>query len=486
MIMKKNVKSHVKVLASLLLCILAVTLTMPEQSFVLPVMAAPVVTDEDRQAVKKREEELAILKEKRSTARENYQDAIDAYQNAEFDYKKAHDAKLALDNEIAALAAEIDSTSQLLEIYNAQLVYYTDAIAEKETEIEERYGIFLSRMRVNYEESFTSYLEMVLSSESFTDLLYRVDIVASLLDYDKRVIASLDAAKTDLTVMQTEYASLQFKAQESLNALTEKMPLLESKREESALLLADLDQKMTEALHSKETAEETKKMIEASYLEKAEELEKAEAVIAEKIRLAQEEAARKAKEEAERKRREEEERRKREEEERKKREEEAKKNEQANNPTPPVTTAPEPEVPSSTEAPVITGTYLWPTESSYKKISSYYGWRTSPITGRAELHNGIDIPCAYGSAIYASDGGTVLISEYHYSYGNYIVIDHGDGISTLYAHNTKNLVRVGDTVKQGQQIAQAGSTGDSRGNHCHFCVRINGQHTDPMKYVSNK
>lgn len=473
--MKKTITTVLKSAVALTLCTLMLTYAIPKWSLVLPISAAPAVTESEKQAVKKMEEELAILKENRSLARENYSDAIDAYKNAQFDYNKAHDAKLALDNEITLLASEIDSTSALLNIYNEQLVYYTDAIAEKETEIDERYGLFLDRVRVNYEESFTSYLEIVLSSESFSDLLYRVDIVASLLDYDKRVLASLDAAKKDLTAMQTEYASLQFKAQESLAALTEKMPLLEKKREESAILLADLDDKMAEALKSKETAEEIKKTIESSYVEKAAELEKAEAEIAEKIRIAQEEAARKAREEAERKRREEEERKKREEEEKKK-----------NEPDNQVTTSKPPVETATPEAPVVTGTLGWPTESSYKKISSYYGWRTSPITGRAELHNGIDIPCAYGSAIYAADGGTVLISEYHYSYGNYIVIDHGDGLSTLYAHNTKNLVRVGDTVKKGQQIAQAGSTGDSRGNHCHFCVRINGQHTDPMKYVSNK
>ncbi len=475
--MKWNNKTAVKAAIALILCCMTVVYAVPKWSLVIPVKAVEAVTESEKQAVKKLEEELAILKENRSLARENYNTAKQAYADAEYDYRKAHDAKLALDGEINLLASEIDSTSTLLNVYNDQLTYYTGAIAEKEAEIEERYGIFLQRVRINYEESFTSYLELVLSSESFTDLLYRVDIVASLLDYDKRVLAALDSAKKDLTAMQTEYASLQYKAQETLTALTEKMPLLEQKRAESALLLADLDEKMTAALKSKDTAESIKQTIESSYAEKAEALEAAEAEIAEKIRLAQEEAARKA-QEAERKRKEEEERKKREEEEKKKQEQAAADSAQIQKPV----QAP----PTTVQTPVVTGSYVWPTESSYKKISSQYGWRTSPISGRAELHNGIDIPCAYGSAIYAADGGTVLISEYHYSYGNYVVIDHGNGLSTLYAHNTKNLVKVGDVVAQGQQIAQAGSTGDSRGNHCHFCVRIDGQHTDPMKYVSNK
>ena len=83
----------------------------------------------------------------------------------------------------------------------------------------------------------------------------------------------------------------------------------------------------------------------------------------------------------------------------------------------------------------------------------------------------------------AANAGTVIVSEYHYSYGYYVVIDHGGGISTLYGHNSKLLVNVGDQVTKGQQIAKAGSTGYSTGNHIHFCVRENGVAVDPLGYV---
>ncbi len=446
------------------MAVLTLCYAIPKWSLVLPIRAAEAVTAEEKQAVKKLEQELAVLKENRTLARDNYQAALDEYKAAELDYMKAQKAKEALDNEITALEGEIDVTNNLLNTYNTQLTYYTEQIAVKEEEIDERWGVFLDRVRINYEDSFTSYLEIVLSSDSFSDLLYRVDIIASMLDYDKHVLVALDTAKKDLTTMQTEYQSLQYKAQETLASLMEQLPVLEDKRAESAKLLAELDAKVLAAMQSKETSEALKKEIEASYAEKAAQLEKAEAEIEEKIRKAQEEAARKAREEAERKRKEEEER---------------KKQEAANKQPSSTTTT------TQNKTPTVTGKYAWPTESAYKKISSYFGWRTSPLTGKAEFHNGIDIPAAYGSAIYAVDGGTVILSERHYSYGNYIVIDHGNGLTTLYAHNTKNLVKVGDVVDKGQQIATCGSTGDSSGNHCHFSVRVDGSPVNPMNYVSN-
>jgi murein DD-endopeptidase MepM/ murein hydrolase activator NlpD len=126
----------------------------------------------------------------------------------------------------------------------------------------------------------------------------------------------------------------------------------------------------------------------------------------------------------------------------------------------------------------IGGAYMWPAQSEYTRISSGYGYR-----GR-EFHLGIDIPVGYGTEVYAANGGKVIKSTSHYSYGNYILIDHGGGQATLYAHNSKLLVSEGNTVSKGDVIALAGSTGISSGNHIHFEIRINGVTTDPLEYVS--
>ena len=128
------------------------------------------------------------------------------------------------------------------------------------------------------------------------------------------------------------------------------------------------------------------------------------------------------------------------------------------------------------------GTLQWPVPLDYTKVTSGFAWRTSPITGRKELHNGIDIPAPLGTSVYAANTGTVVIATWHYSYGNYIMIDHGGGIMTLYAHNSQLLVSVGDKVKKGQVIAKVSSTGDSKSNKNQFSVRKNGAFIDTMQY----
>jgi murein DD-endopeptidase MepM/ murein hydrolase activator NlpD len=125
----------------------------------------------------------------------------------------------------------------------------------------------------------------------------------------------------------------------------------------------------------------------------------------------------------------------------------------------------------------------WPAPGYYK-ITSPYGYRTHPILKKKKLHTGIDIAVPSGSEVVAANSGKVIYSGYNGGYGNTVIIDHGGKISTLYAHNSKLLVKVGDTVEKGKVISKSGSTGLSTGPHLHFEVRENGEHVDPMKYLN--
>ncbi len=128
------------------------------------------------------------------------------------------------------------------------------------------------------------------------------------------------------------------------------------------------------------------------------------------------------------------------------------------------------------------GVFKWPAPGN-SKITSYFGGRDAPTEGASTNHKGIDIACNTGDPIIAAAGGTVIVATYNYAEGNYICIDHGGGVVTVYMHNSALLVGVGESVVAGQQIAQAGSTGYSTGPHLHFGVRVDGVYQDPLAYL---
>lgn len=127
------------------------------------------------------------------------------------------------------------------------------------------------------------------------------------------------------------------------------------------------------------------------------------------------------------------------------------------------------------------GEFLWPCPS-YTKITSPYGYRNCPFHGR-ELHSGIDMAAPYGSAILAAADGQVITAGWVNSYGYTVMIYHGSGLTTIYAHCSSLLVSVGQTVTRGTQVARVGSTGDSTGNHLHFGVKLNGKYVSPNSYL---
>ena len=127
--------------------------------------------------------------------------------------------------------------------------------------------------------------------------------------------------------------------------------------------------------------------------------------------------------------------------------------------------------------------FVWPCPA-YTRISSYFGPRPQPTAGASTNHKGIDLAAPYGAAILASAAGKVTTATYSKSAGNYIVIAHGNGMSTVYMHCSALLVSVGQVVNQGDVIAKVGSTGYSTGNHLHFGVIKNGSYVNPMGYVS--
>ena len=129
------------------------------------------------------------------------------------------------------------------------------------------------------------------------------------------------------------------------------------------------------------------------------------------------------------------------------------------------------------------GEMAWPVPG-HTIITSKFGMRTHPITGVYKLHTGVDISASIGDTFIAANDGVVAKAEYNTAYGNMVLINHGGGVSTLYAHGSEIMVEVGQEVKRGDEVLKVGSTGYSTGPHAHFEVRINGQYVDPMPYIT--
>ncbi len=129
-----------------------------------------------------------------------------------------------------------------------------------------------------------------------------------------------------------------------------------------------------------------------------------------------------------------------------------------------------------------TGQFVWPAASSAARVSSYFGKREKPNAAATSNHRGIDIAAPSGTDVLAADAGTVIVAGFGRSYGNYIVIDHGNGYTTLYAHNSRLCVKVNQSVTRGQVIAKVGSTGNSTGPHIHFEIKKNDSLVNPMNF----
>ena len=330
---------------------------------------------------------------------------------AKKDAKDAAAAKKNLDEEMLHINDKIDTTLALIEEYEREIEKIGKSIAKNELESERKLEAYKARLRVNYEDSFGNYLDVILGSEDMADMLVRVERVGRMLEYETKLLKEIETLKDSLVTDKAALDDLYSKQQDQKKELEGDRVVLEGKVEEAVSLL------------------KTSNLTAAQEQERLEEVQAAEEALSIELENYLKELAKKQ------------------------------------------------------QSAYVGGEFIWPVELSNKRISSQYANRISPITGKKEYHNGIDIPAPYGSNVYASNSGTVIKSEWHYSYGYYVMIDHGGGNSTLYAHNSKLLVKVGDKVKQGDVIARIGSTGHSTGNHCHFSVYINGSHVDPLGYV---
>lgn len=323
-----------------------------------------------------------------------------------------------LDADMAQIQYNIEDISDQIVLKEADIAETEEELEQAKEDEQNRYDAMIVRMRLMYERNDSSILSSLLGATSLQDLLNRMDYIEAVVSYDKQAWQDLKNAR--------EYVEL---CEEQLEA--EKEALDASKKvmeEEEAALDILLDEKNKQLTEYNESIAESEQQIDN--LEDAIESEDSEIALLEQAILTEKQQI---------------------------------------------------YAQQNLQLTYDGGSFVKPIES-YKYVSSKYGYRYHPITGQYKFHSGVDLAAPRGTAIYAAYKGVVASAGYNSSMGNYVMINHGNGLYTIYMHASVLNVSEGDTVSTGQKIAEVGSTGSSTGNHLHFTVRKDGEYVDPNDY----
>jgi len=336
----------------------------------------------------------------------------------------------------AALDRQNELARQEIEIITEEIDLYTKLVALKEDELkaaesvqEEQASHFRNRVRAMEENGPLSYVNILFTATSFSDFLSRIDFINEIMQYDSQLERNYIAATENVAELKADFEGVKAEAEIKKTELLDKKAGLEREIEAAFTMIREIESDI-------ETYRAEIEANEAAELEVQAEID---AMVAELARL----------------------------------EAEAKKAAEQSGSTW-----------NAAAAVGSTGSYIWPLPSN-TYVSSGFGNRLHPIFQEYRFHAGIDVGGTAGSAIVAIDGGVVTVASPSPSYGNYVVIDHGNGNSSLYAHMTNYIVSVGQKVSQGETIGYVGSTGWSTGPHLHFEIRAGGTLVDPLGYYTN-
>ena len=349
--------------------------------------------------------------------------------------------KLALDN-------KIEINRQMIELIGEQIEIYDEIIGEKQAELDKaleketaQTELLRSRIRAMEENSSYSYASFIFDSSSVTELLSRIGDVNDIMHYDKALEEEYMAAREDVESIKKSYEEVRHEQELLQKELDTKQAELDAQVEAAYTMIADIETLSDDA--------------QAEYDAIAEEEAKAEETLQEAIRKrAAEEAAKNA----------------------------------ANNANSGGASGGSGGNSggggsSGGGSATSLSNLQWPVPSC-TLITSRFGYRVAPTTGASTYHGGLDIGAGMGASIVAAGAGDVIYAGANGGYGNCVMIDHGNGVVTVYAHMSSIGVSYGQYVTAGQYVGAVGSTGVSTGPHCHFEIRINGAQTDPAAYFS--
>mgnify|MGYP002715387581 CR=1 FL=1 len=429
-------KKNLNIIKKIFAAVIAVTLT-------LTAFVSDDIYNISADTVKELEAKQAALEKEKNDIEEELKKYEGEVEKTE-KYLEDYDKKMHIqEDQIAVVEEQIELCQNDIDELNLR-------IADTNVEIEEGIELFGQRLRAMYISGNDGITGVLAGSSDFYDMLVRIELYERISKRDSEIIENL---KEKIIIFETDKLSLE-----------EKMSALELKKSEEK----ELYEELRETYNNHSEMKAMQKAMLDDYAARADEIEEENEEIEQLIQA----EIRRQQEEAERKRKEREAQLQKEEDERKKAAE----------------ASGEEYVPQSTT--VFTSYsetgFIWPVPS-VRNYTDVYGSRWIVEESRNDFHKGLDItaPGCYGKEIVASAAGEVLTAaNTGNGYGNHVVIDHGNKVSTLYGHCSSLAVKAGDIVEQGQVIGYIGATGYAYGNHLHFEVRVNGEHTDPFNYVS--
>lgn len=340
--------------------------------------------------------------------------------------KAAEGEKASLENQLNGILTEMDETKAKIEAKEIEVREKEEELVQAKIDENDQYESMKKRIKYMYENGNSQFIEILCESKSIGEFLNNAEYITTISQYDRNMLTEfqqiVEAVAEQEEMLKTEYAELET-LQDSLIAKQEELnQLVEGKEEELKQISADLGATQERLAQLKEAA--------AAAARKQEEL----------ARLAKAQAEAQA---------------------------------QANAGSG-----------GGAGAAVVSGNGMFTHPCpGYSRISSEFGWREAPIAGAGNNHKGMDLAAPTGTPIYAAAAGTVTTARYSSSAGNWVVINHGNGLQTYYMHASALYVSEGQSVSKGQNIAAVGSTGQSTGPHLHFQVMLNGTPVNPRNYL---
>ena len=364
------------------------------------------------------------LQAKRKALSKDTEKAMKALKNLESQKLSVQEEMDTVDKAMSSLQAEMDAAKADLESINAALEKSRKDLEEATTKRDQQFDLLGKRLKYLQQKGSSGYLEILLEAEGFQDLFLRMHYVNDIMEYDREILDELQAIQKTIQE-KTKQIEEEQKAQKELVKLYD---------EKYAEMEKVLEEKKAKIAAYKKDMNKYQQLIDAN--------KKADQEVL---------------------------------------------NQLARQQSPSGSSRHQVSIQhDDTVYPTGSGSMGWPVPSrsaSSSSLSSGFVNRRNPVTGRQESHSGYDIPAGYGAAIVAAESGTVTYAGWMNGYGNTVMIDHGNGLSTLYGHNSSLTVSKGQTVQRGQTIAKCGSTGMSTGNHCHFSVLQNGAYVNPASYL---